>query len=226
MGKTIFEAFGEIARAEHDPLAMSGRYRSQASAEKRILADLLGKLCPEPESDLLEIGCGAGNLLIPLSFLVNSAVGMDHPEVVAKAAKRADISGLSYVAGAFPKDAPGRLFDRILIYSVIHYLPDMAEVVDFVAAALAMLAPSGRMLIGDIPNSGLKRRFLASDFGIEFQKQWQAAQAQSGESAKDAEIAGVFSGTKAIGTLDDGMILALVGKIRTCLLGIRAKTLW
>ena len=212
--RTFFDAYGQLAKAGHDALAMSGRYRSQAGAEKHIVRDIAAKLEAASGNDLLEIGCGAGNLLIPLSFMVDSAVGIDHPEVIAQAQKRASLANLSYIAGPFPQNAPQRQFDRILIYSVIHYLPDMAQVTDFVMAATGMLARGGRMLIGDIPNSGLKQRFLASDFGIAFQKQWEAARQQTGESGKDAEIAGVFAGRKSVGTLDDAMILALAGKIR------------
>ncbi len=64
-------------------------------------------------------------------------------------------------------------FDKILCYSVLHYLADEIEVFAFVARALRLLAPGGSLLLGDLPNESRKRRFLSSPAGKAFARRWE-----------------------------------------------------
>jgi hypothetical protein len=62
--------------------------------------------------------------------------------------------------------------DVILCYSVIHYAVVETPIFHFLDTALTLLAPSGQMLIGDIPNISKRKRFFASEKGIGFHQQF------------------------------------------------------
>jgi len=85
MGRVSFENFGPPRYVRNfldgigRPLLFSGFYRA---VHCRRYA---GKLRLGPSNTLLEIGCGAGNLLISLARLVGSAIGIDHENLPAEA---------------------------------------------------------------------------------------------------------------------------------------------
>jgi cyclopropane fatty-acyl-phospholipid synthase-like methyltransferase len=55
---------------------IAGRCSIQKEAEKRIVFDVVEKLNIQSSDNLLDIGCGMGNILIPLSFISKSVVGI------------------------------------------------------------------------------------------------------------------------------------------------------
>lgn len=175
MSQTPFDEYGRLASELNNLTELAGRYRFQKEAEKYLLYYLLEKMSLSPQDDLLEIGCGAGNLLIPLSFFVHSATGIDHPNLLAQIKNRTpkDTEMLTLIPGNFlTTEVPGT-FSRILIYGVIHNLRDEKEVLMFIRKAAALLRPKGVMLIGEIPNKDMKDAFLASEFGKKFTVEWQ-----------------------------------------------------
>ena len=54
----------------------------------------------------------------------------------------------------------------ILSYSVLHYVFVESSIWSFLDTSLDLLAHSGEMLIGDIPNISKRKRFFASPQGI------------------------------------------------------------
>lgn len=173
MGRATFEAYGKLANQLADHTVLAARHSTQVEAERRIVPDLIVKLNPNPTDSLLEIGCGAGNLLIPLSFLVERCGAMDHPDVLKALQKRFISQNLELYAGNFLDAKPTREFDIILIYSVLHCLANENEVFDFVQRAMSLLRPKGRLLLGDLPNRDLKDRFLSTEDGREFERRWR-----------------------------------------------------
>lgn len=173
MAREEFENYGIRARAGVTTTELAGRYPSQVNGEKEILVDVIQKLQIQPPDCLLEIGCGPGQLLIPLSFLVHEATGIDHPEVCSVLEKRFRSENLKVVAGNFiDLEFPDQSFDKILCYSVISTL-SASELDGFVVKALSLLRPGGQMLIGDVANVDKKSRFLASETGQAFEDDWR-----------------------------------------------------
>lgn len=212
MATETMQAYATLATSGLDSTQRSGRYPFHKTAEARIIGDVLYKLKPCPEDRLLDIGCGPGNLLIPLSFMVKEAVGIDHPTIVAQCMQRFADSRVTWLSGEFPGVKPVGTFDCILVYSVLHYLQNFEAVQAFVLAAAHLLSsPGGRLLIGDIPNADRKMRFRASAFGRQFEAEWERNKAvmQGDSNSFDA-----FESLQFVRTLDDEMILALVRSLR------------
>src|SRR5688572_15782339 len=106
-----FEAYGMLANTNPEPLVQVARTPSQAVAEKHIVADIVQKLGLQPQHLLLEIGCGPGNLAIPLSFFAREVTAIDHPAVIERCERRYRASGLNWIGGRFPGVDVGS-FDR------------------------------------------------------------------------------------------------------------------
>jgi len=130
MGRRSFENYGVLASKVEDCTVLAGRYSFQKSSERNILHDILAKLDLRPEHSLLDIGCNAGNLTIPLSFMVAGTTGLDHPECLRRLREKFP-NGIELVSGNFLDVPLSRPFDRILCYSVLHYLRSADEVYKF-----------------------------------------------------------------------------------------------
>ena len=171
MSFNSFENYARRARLGVTSTEMSGRYPSQQVAERGILLDVVEKLQIQPDDTVLDIGCGVGLLAGPLSFLVASVTGIDHPEVVE--VLRARCPGVEPLPGDFRDvDLGDRTFTKIITYGVVQNLPDEEAVTGFLRRALDHLDAGGRLLVGDMPNVDKKRRFQATRFGEEFEQMW------------------------------------------------------
>jgi len=173
MSKISFENYGKLARELEDSTVIAGRHAVQADAERGILPDVMRKLQIEAGDRVLDIGCNAGNLLIPLSFLVREITGIDHASCIEKLNQRFTAANARLIAGNFLEILIDGSYEKILCYSVLHYLSGKAEVFQLISQTLALLSPGGRALFGDIPNKSKKARFLNSPAGKEFEQQWQ-----------------------------------------------------
>ncbi|HEX7813938.1 condensation domain-containing protein, partial [Dyella sp.] len=119
---------------------------------------------------LLEIGVGSGLMLWKLASHCEAYWGTDfsspaidalghelerHPHLV-------DRVHLKTLAAHELSTLPDQYFDTILINSVVQYFPSPAYLVDVVRQAMALLAPGGRMVIGDVRNLRYLDHFAAS----------------------------------------------------------------
>ena len=174
MSTEHYDNFGAKASMDLTNTEKAGRYAFQQEAEKRIIGDVVRKLDLQPADTLLEIGCGPGVLLIPLSHMVNRAAGVDHPEVLQVLEDRAPHAAIDYYPGDFLtlRFPPELRFSKILIYSVLQCLRDEDQVFQFIDKAVGLLGPGGTMLIGDSPNADRKERFLRSKVGRKITEEW------------------------------------------------------
>ncbi len=207
---SYFDAYGERAVQLDNHTQIAGRYAAQRHNEKAIVNDLIKKLALDGHDHLIEIGCGTGNLLIPMSFLVEKATGIDHPNCIEKLTSRSMPENLNLVGFDFLKwtNEANDSYDKVVIYSVLHCLKDPTQVFQFVDKALALLAPGGRLLLGDIPNTDLKARFTGSQEGQAFALQWQDQLANS----ETAEVP--FEQTFTTVEFNDDLVLDLLRHIR------------
>lgn len=184
MSSKSFDNYQQIAELQtigHTEVA--GRYAFQAAAERRVIRDVADKLSLECNDSLLEIGCGPGNLLIPLSFIVEKSYGIDNAGALKRMKERAgNTDSITAITGNFLQmKLPDIRFDKILIYSVLHYLTNVDEAKTFISRALGLLSPGGRLLIGDLPNIDKRERWSKSESGKISTANWQKQVSNAGQ---------------------------------------------
>ena len=94
--------------------------------------------------------------------------------------------------------------DSIICYSVFQYVIVEVPLLKFLDSCLAMLAPGGQLLIGDIPNVSKKKRFLASDSGVAFHRQYMNTE----------EKPQLVYNCIPHGEIDDSIVLAVLARAR------------
>lgn len=175
---SIYEAYGEISRKIDDSTLVAWRASVQKYAEPLIVQDIMAKLELNQQDHVLDVGCGLGTLLLPLSFIVGKIYGIDHPDIISRLEIMPRHKNTCLYAGNWMKDS----FDlprinKVIIYSVIHYMASFEETIAFISKALDYLSSGGKLLLGDIPNIDKKDRFAVTDFGVKFHAEWEKQRA-------------------------------------------------
>ena len=214
MSDDTLARYGEVARTIEDDFLATGRYASQREAWPRVIADVRSKLRLSGTESLLDVGSGTGLLTLPLADHVRHVWALDHEDVVARLAARAQgRANLTCLEGDFLAFDFGRqCFDRVLSYGVALCLPDLATVDAFVDKAVGLLRPGGLALIGDLPNQDRKERFLATDFGRHFDEEFRRLRAAEPEGA--GRGLAVISGSSVVGSFREAYLLGLVARLR------------
>jgi 2-polyprenyl-3-methyl-5-hydroxy-6-metoxy-1,4-benzoquinol methylase len=152
---------------------------SDNSVEQLILDDIVRKISQKADQSILDVGCGCG----PLSDLLiehcvssgHSLTMMDQDAVISEIRESSKNSHkVNLVSGIFPYDSNllgEKQFDTIVLYGVIHLVSDP---VSFVSTLIQFLKPAGYLLIGDIPNSDKKRRFLSTSEGVKTEQEYKS----------------------------------------------------
>jgi hypothetical protein len=185
----------------------------RAGMSSRILADISTKLSVfgKPGGRICDIGAGCSEL----SHLIIETTGkgnqrltvIDCPEMLALLPSPPH---LTKIEGPFPecvgknRNAMG-LFDGILVYSVLQTVFAEGNLLAFVDAAVQLLSDQGQLLLGDIPNASMRRRFMASGMGKAYHKNHYGHLAEPD----------VVSNALAPNEIDDGIILGLIMRLRS-----------
>jgi 2-polyprenyl-3-methyl-5-hydroxy-6-metoxy-1,4-benzoquinol methylase len=211
-----YEDFKKLAVEEglsvHERIGFPDAYRE--GKEEAILADLKSKAAnlEIPERRVVDVGCGCGALAQRLidycSAMEDDLVVVDAAEVLAQLP---DVPHMRKVAGRFPQetapalaDLPGQA-DVVIAYSILHYVALDSNPFDFLDRALALLAPGGELLVGDVPNLSMRRRFFSSAAGQAFHQSF---------TRTDTDPAVVFN-TLEPDRIDDSVVLGLLMRARS-----------
>ena len=173
MNNSIFEYFAELAKSDLTYTQKSGRYQIQKNQEKKIPDDIILKMNLSKKDSLLEIGCGLGNLIIPLAKKTKNVTGIDHHIIIEKLEERFNSKKIKLISGNFLNTKIKKKFNKILIYGVIHCLKNKKQLKKFILKAISILESDGTILIGDIPNIDKKKRFTNTNKGKIFEKKWK-----------------------------------------------------
>lgn len=174
--------YADIAPSAISQSAKAGRngLASDGEVEKMILDDIWNKISQKSNQDVLDLGSGCG----PLASLImercisssHSLTMMDQGPVISEIVNFKNYSSdIKLLRGIFPYESnllENQKFDSIILYGVIHYATDP---IDFVYSLIEFLKPGGHLLIGDIPNSDKKRRFLLTDYGKQVDGEYRSA---------------------------------------------------
>jgi 2-polyprenyl-3-methyl-5-hydroxy-6-metoxy-1,4-benzoquinol methylase len=96
-------------------------------------------------------------------------------------------------------------FDVIISYSVIQYVFADDNLWKFLDNCLSLLSNGGQLLLGDIPNSSMRKRFFCSDIGIETHKKF----------SKSDEVPKVNFNCIEPNLIDDSAVFGLLNRART-----------
>jgi 2-polyprenyl-3-methyl-5-hydroxy-6-metoxy-1,4-benzoquinol methylase len=117
---------------------------------------------------VLEIGCGTGLLLFPLAPHCEQYVGTDFSATTLQHLERqVRRQGLSQVvlrqqAADDHSGLEAGQFDVVIINSVVQYFPSIDYLLEVLEGAVALVAPGGRIFVGDVRSLPLLESFHAS----------------------------------------------------------------
>lgn len=211
-----FDAFRELAKnsslSQYEKIGFPDSYR--ANFEKNIFEDICLKLpaLRQPSTVILDVGCGCSDLptlLAEQSCRFNQElILVDSEEMLGLLRAVQDPKIIKYAA-RFPDckelldDLRGKV-QAILVYSVIQYVFSEGNIFDFIDKSIELLAPSGRMLIGDIPNISMRKRFFSSESGIRYHQEFM----QSNEKPS------VLFNSIEHKQIDDSVVMAIISRVR------------
>ncbi|MGN9817936.1 amino acid adenylation domain-containing protein [Streptomyces sp. SD11] len=119
---------------------------------------------------VLEIGVGSGLILSRIAPGCEAYWGTDLSEEAVRAL-RAQVDAVPELAGRVQLSArpahdtaglPRAYFDTVVLNSVAQYFPDADYLTDVIGAASELLAPGGRLFVGDVRNARLLRVLRAA----------------------------------------------------------------
>jgi SAM-dependent methyltransferase len=213
--KTYFDAFGKLGRNIENTTLIAGRRLFLSNREKIIAEEVQQKLVLSNCDVVLEIGCGPGNLLFHLASIVKLLVGIDHPDLIYRARKKlSNFKNLELYPGNWFDININKIFDKIIIYSVIQYLETYENLIKFLDKALDSLADGGKILVGDIPNSSKMERFSHSTIFniVEEEYKNKVGQYRDGETVLMEDVFGQV-GQNAL-DIDDDLVLKVIAFYR------------
>ena len=171
MSKISYNNFGLVGKLKSNLDLCSGRYKWMNKYYSDIINDISIKLELNKNDKLFDIGCGSGKIVNSLSHLVKKSSAIDHPNII----NSINYKKINFIKGDILKiKLSNKKFDKILIYSLVHYLKNTEELFKLIRKSFQILNKNGILLIGDIPNIDKKKRF--KNF-INFKKinnEWQS----------------------------------------------------
>ena len=213
--KLTFNKFRELAQSEqlspHEKVGFPNEYRE--GKEEQIFADVLEKLrsLEGAGKTILEIGPGCSSLPMMLADVCRERGHelhfVDSLEMLAQLPKEEFIRKWQ---GRYPDDVDtlfaqlsGKV-DTIIAYSVIQYVFAEGNLWDFLDRTLSLLADGGEILLGDVPNTTMRRRFFSSPAGIRCHREYTGCD----------ELPEVRFNQLEPGQMDDSVVLSILSRAR------------
>ena len=197
--------------SQHEKVGFPNDYRD--GKEEAIFRDICNKLLnlKLTGKNILEIGPGCSKLPIMLASLCSDnnsdLIYVDSSEMLAHLP---DGPRISKFEGKFPDAFADEIvkftgkIDVIISYSVIQYVFTGGNLWDFIDRCLALLSNGGEILLGDIPNISMRKRFFSSEVGAISHRNYTG-------SDEGPEV--IFNNLE-IGQMDDSVVLGILARVR------------
>lgn len=110
-------------------------------------ADLIARYLPNPGKTVVDVGCGTGAIVRILAGLAVRAIGVDVPEMLAKAEAEPRVGDELYIAGT-GEDLPleDHLADSMLYLASFHHVP-VPRFMQALRECARVLTPGGMALV-------------------------------------------------------------------------------
>ena len=181
----------QAAQAHFDRWAGAyGRSRLLPSLQRKALAEL----APRTDDRVLDVACGAGALVVEIAPRVERAVGADLSEGMLELARSrlraagdpGQLGNVEFVQA--PSDAlpfEDASFTALVCTTALHHFPDPQA---SIAEMARVLAPGGRLVIGDMARDALTtkiadplmRRFEKGHVGLQRKRDIEAMVTRAG----------------------------------------------
>jgi 2-polyprenyl-3-methyl-5-hydroxy-6-metoxy-1,4-benzoquinol methylase len=102
----------------------------------------------QPNSKVLEIGCGSGKFLQSLSEITKDICGLELNSLIAEKAQKKGLDVKVQLIEDYAKEAQGE-YDVVCAFQVLEHIPNVNS---FISSALDLLKPNGK-LIFSVPNN-------------------------------------------------------------------------
>jgi len=149
---------------DNDPIAIDGWDYGISKMGIKEVEELRDQAIRElnlvQRSKFLEVGCGAGMFLGPISEMVDKAVGCDLSESMLKRAHMHKEDAEVQVAEARHLPYASGEFNAILVYSVFHYFPTREYAKKALRELFRLICKNGRIWIGDVPDKSKRHQAL------------------------------------------------------------------
>jgi hypothetical protein len=201
---------GDSSLSKYEKIGFPNEYRK--GKEHLIFDDIKEKIPALNQNNkmILDIGPGCSDLA---HYLIDHSKAHGHELVLIDSEEMLnllpDVDSIRKEAVYYPncpellEELQGKV-DVIICYSVFHYIFEESNTWDFIDRSLSLLASGGRFLIGDIPNISKRKRFFASETGIQHHKDFM--------KTDDAPI--VQFNQVEVDSIDDSVLMALMMRAR------------
>ena len=180
--KLTFNGFQDLAKnkslSKYEKVGFPESYRK--GIEAHIYSDICKKVTNilNHQGNLMDIGPGCSDLplmLVETCRKNNSKLSfVDGDQMLSMLP---DDDFIQKYIGAFPnaiKDVQDDLegtFNGIVCYSVIQYVFKEGNLWKFLDICMSLLSDGGQLLLGDIPNISMRKRFLGSSTGRKYHEE-------------------------------------------------------
>jgi ubiquinone/menaquinone biosynthesis C-methylase UbiE/acyl carrier protein len=157
---------------EHDSIGYNSSYSGQAidAGEMRIWADhTIARLVDLHPNDVLEVGCGAGQILTRLAPSCRSYIGTDFSgRVLAQLetylATRSDLRHveLCQTAADDLSSVADDSVDLVILNSVVQYFPHADYLLQVLREAVRVTRRGGHIFVGDVRSAAMLHAYYAS----------------------------------------------------------------
>jgi len=210
-----FEDFKHLATdsslSKYEKIGFPDSYRE--GKEEAIFTDIINKL---------QIRNGQGQILLDIGPGCSDLPNMIHKYAISKGCKIVLVDSKEMLnalpnnqdttkyVGQFPNEVSELLvsyqnsIDYIVTYSTLVCVFYDQCIFKFIDAAVLLLKPGGRLLIGDIPNISKRKRFFSSEAGKQFHKDFMKTDEEPHVEHLQLEP----------GQIDDGVITGILHRYR------------
>lgn len=194
----------------HEKVGFPDSYRD--GHERAIHDDIVRKVPALARAGSIVVEIGAGCAGLPRLRTEDALRLGQHLYLVDSGEMLAllpDTPGVAKVPGAWPqcpelRDELAQRADAVIAYSVLQCVFAEADIWKFIDAGLALLAPGGHFLIGDIPNVSMRRRLFESETGKAFHREFTGRQDDPPEVPPGA----------VSGQIDDAVVFGILQRVR------------